>query len=122
VLLDAVTAAGGQVWAAGEAASPADGGRPLIEHLENGTWQTARLPADAGTDWTSLYGVTTSSQPGHRQQHPRWRHDHRRSALGGRHLRQRRQRTPPDRAPRHRLTGVPADRLRHDAPWRSRSV
>jgi hypothetical protein len=53
VLLDGVTAAGGQVWAVGESDSP-NGGFPLIEHDQDGRWTKARLPASAGSNWTSL--------------------------------------------------------------------
>ena len=57
VLLDAMAVtAGGQVYVAGEADSPA-GGRPLIESYANGAWQTASLPASAGSVWTNLYGL-----------------------------------------------------------------
>jgi Phosphoesterase family len=59
VLLDGIAAtADGQVWVAGEADSPAQGGRPLIESYQNGAWQTASLPASAGSIWTNLYGIT----------------------------------------------------------------
>jgi hypothetical protein len=47
------------VWVAGEADSPA-GGRPLIESYAGGTWQTASLPASAGSVWTNLWGVTVA--------------------------------------------------------------
>jgi Phosphoesterase family len=57
VLLDAVVATKHQVWVAGEADSPGPGGRPLIEHDQNGTWNRADLPASAGSDWTNLYGL-----------------------------------------------------------------
>ena len=59
VLLDGVTATrGGQVWVAGEADSPAGGGRPLIEHYIGGRWQVAKLPAlPGGANWSNLYGV-----------------------------------------------------------------
>jgi Phosphoesterase family len=57
VMLDAVTVHGSQVWAAGEADSPS-GGRPLIVYRQGGRWQTAHLPASAGSDWTDLYGLT----------------------------------------------------------------
>jgi hypothetical protein len=43
---------------AGAADSPAQGGRPLIESYQNGAWQTASLPASAGSIWTNLYGIT----------------------------------------------------------------
>ena len=61
VLLDgiAVTAAD-TVWVDGEADSPAGGGRPLIESYSGGTWQTASLPASAGSIWTNLYGITVA--------------------------------------------------------------
>jgi hypothetical protein len=59
-MFDAIAAtAGGQVYVAGEADSPA-GGRPLIETDQNGTWQTASLPASAGSIWTNLWGVTVA--------------------------------------------------------------
>jgi hypothetical protein len=57
VMLDAVTANHGQVWAAGEADSPASGGRPIIVHRRGHHWQTAHLPSSAGTNWTNLYGI-----------------------------------------------------------------
>jgi hypothetical protein len=57
VMLDGVTVAGGQVWVAGEADSPA-GGLPLIEHLVNGHWFTDHLPAlPDGSNWGNLYGM-----------------------------------------------------------------
>jgi Phosphoesterase family len=59
VLLDGIAAtADGQVWVAGEADSPTQGGRPLIESYQNGVWQAASLPASAGSIWTNLYGIT----------------------------------------------------------------
>ncbi|HEX4256752.1 MAG TPA: hypothetical protein VH089_16790, partial [Streptosporangiaceae bacterium] len=61
VMLDAVAVAGGRVWAAGEADSPAGGGQPLIEQEQHGTWTTAQLPAaPAGSNWTNLWGITVS--------------------------------------------------------------
>ncbi|MBV9094914.1 MAG: hypothetical protein JO132_13750 [Streptosporangiaceae bacterium] len=61
VMLDAVTVTPtGQVWVAGEADSPAGGGRPLIESYAGGTWQTASLPAAAGSIWTNLYGLAAA--------------------------------------------------------------
>lgn len=61
VMLDAVAVAGGRVWAAGEADSPARGGQPLIEQDQHGTWTAARLPAaPAGSNWTNLWGITVS--------------------------------------------------------------
>ena len=61
VLLDAITVtADGQVYVAGEADSPASGGRPLIESYSHGAWQTASLPASAGSKWTNLYGLTVA--------------------------------------------------------------
>jgi phosphoesterase family protein len=59
VMLDAVTARGGQVWAAGEADGPR-GGRPIVEDRLGGKWQTAHLPASAGSNWTDLYGLATA--------------------------------------------------------------
>ena len=63
VLLDGVTATGdGQVWAVGEADSPAGGGQPLIEHYAPGAgWRIASLPAipDKG-NWANLYGIATN--------------------------------------------------------------
>jgi hypothetical protein len=62
VLLDGVTAtSGGQVWAVGEADSPAGGGQPLIEHYAPGAgWQVQDLPAvPDGANWANLYGVAT---------------------------------------------------------------
>ncbi len=47
-------------WAVGEADSPARGGRPLIEYYSGGAWQTANLPASAGSDWTNLWGITVA--------------------------------------------------------------
>ena len=44
---------------AGEADSPA-GGRPLIESYTGGTWQTASLPASAGSIWTNLWSITVA--------------------------------------------------------------
>ena len=57
VMLDAVTVAHGQVWTAGEADSPASGGRPIIERLSGGHGQVVHLPASAGNNWTNLYGL-----------------------------------------------------------------
>jgi hypothetical protein len=49
VLLSGIAAtADGQVYVAGEADSPAGGGRPLIEYYAGGTWQTASVPAPGG--------------------------------------------------------------------------
>jgi hypothetical protein len=59
VLLDGITATSSDtVWVAGEADSPTAGGRPLVESHQDGTWQTASLPASAGSIWTNLYGIT----------------------------------------------------------------
>jgi hypothetical protein len=59
VLLDGITATSSDtVWVAGEADSPTAGGRPLVESRQDGTWQTASLPASAGSIWTNLYGIT----------------------------------------------------------------
>jgi len=60
VMLDAVTASHGEVWAAGEADSPASGGRPIIVRRQGGHWQTAHLPASAGNNWTNLYGIAAA--------------------------------------------------------------
>jgi hypothetical protein len=63
VLLDGITAArDGQVWAVGEADSPAGGGQPLIEHHAPGQgWQVQTLPAVPGkANWANLYGVAAS--------------------------------------------------------------
>jgi hypothetical protein len=66
VMLDGVAATAGSpplgdtVWVDGEADSPAQGGRPLIESYQDGTWQTASLPASAGSIWTNLWGITIS--------------------------------------------------------------
>ena len=60
VLLDGVTAAkDGQVWAVGEADSPAGGGQPLIEHYAPGQgWQAPTRPAVPDkSDWANLYGI-----------------------------------------------------------------
>jgi hypothetical protein len=60
VLLDGVTATSeGQVYAVGEADSPAGGGRPLIEHFAIGHgWHVEHLPAvPGGANWSNLYGV-----------------------------------------------------------------
>jgi len=60
VMFDAIAATtGDQVYVAGEADSPA-GGRPVIETDQNGIWQTASLPASAGSIWTNLWGVTVA--------------------------------------------------------------
>jgi Phosphoesterase family len=60
VMLDGIAVTGGDtVYVAGEADSPA-GGRPLIETYQDGAWQTASLPASAGSIWTSLWGITVS--------------------------------------------------------------
>jgi hypothetical protein len=48
------------VWVDGEADSPSAGGRPLIESYSGGIWQTASLPASAGSIWTNLYGITVA--------------------------------------------------------------
>lgn len=57
-----MTATGdGQVWAVGEADTPAGGGQPLIEHYVPGQgWQVQQLPAipDKG-NWANLYGIAT---------------------------------------------------------------
>jgi hypothetical protein len=51
--LQGVSVSGGQVWADGEAFSPAaSGGRALIEHLQNGHWSVANL-SGVGSVWTS---------------------------------------------------------------------
>ena len=61
VMLDGIAAtADGQVYVAGEADSPAQGGRPLIEYYSGGAWQTVVLPASAGSVWTNLWGVTVA--------------------------------------------------------------
>jgi hypothetical protein len=61
VLLSGIAAtADGQVYVAGEADSPAGGGRPLIEYYAGGTWQTASVPAPGGSAWTSLWGVAAA--------------------------------------------------------------
>jgi hypothetical protein len=63
VLLDGVTATSdGQVWAVGEADSPAGGGRPLVEHYTPGAgWQTASLPAIPDkANWANLYGIAAN--------------------------------------------------------------
>jgi hypothetical protein len=61
VLLTSIAAtSSGQAWVAGEADSPAGGGRPLIEYDASGTWQTASLPASAGSAWTNLWAVTAA--------------------------------------------------------------
>ena len=62
VLLDGVTATkDGQVWAVGEADSPA-GGEPLVEHYAPGQgWQAETLPAVPDkANWANLYGVAVS--------------------------------------------------------------
>ena len=62
LLLDGVTATrDGQVWVAGEAASPTGGGRPLIEHFVPGSgWHVQHLPTvPDGANWSNLYGVAT---------------------------------------------------------------
>jgi Phosphoesterase family len=62
VLLDGIAATpDGQAYVAGEADSPAGGGRPLIEYYTGGTWQTASVPASAGSIWTSLWGIATAA-------------------------------------------------------------
>ena len=48
------------MWVDGEADSPSAGGRPLIESYSGGIWQTASLPASAGSIWTNLYGITVA--------------------------------------------------------------
>jgi hypothetical protein len=61
VMLDAVTVDHGQVWAAGEADSPASGGRPLIERFQGGGHgQVVHLPSTAGSNWTNLYGIAAA--------------------------------------------------------------
>ena len=63
VLLDGVTGASdGQLWAVGEADSPAGGGQPLIEHYAPGSgWQAETLPAVPDkANWSNLYGVATN--------------------------------------------------------------
>jgi len=61
VMLDAVTVDHGHVWAAGEADSPASGGRPLIERLQGSSHgQVVHLPSSAGSNWTSLYGIAAA--------------------------------------------------------------
>ena len=60
VMLDAVTANHGQAWAAGEADSPASGGRPIVERLQGGHGQVMHLPSSAGSNWTNLYGIATA--------------------------------------------------------------
>src|SRR5262249_1224568 len=60
VMLDAVTVAHGQVWAAGEADSPASGGRPIIERFQGGHGQVVHLPSSAGSNWTNLYGIAAA--------------------------------------------------------------
>ncbi len=61
VMLDGVAAtANGQLYVAGEADSPSQGGRPLVEYYDGGTWQTATIPASAGSIWTNLWGITVA--------------------------------------------------------------
>jgi len=60
VMLDAVTVAQGHVWTAGEADSPATGGRPIIERLQGGHGQVVHLPSSAGNNWTNLYGIAAA--------------------------------------------------------------
>ncbi len=61
VMLDGIAATpDGQVYAAGEADSPWQGGRPLIEYYSDGTWQAATIPASAGSIWTNLWGITVA--------------------------------------------------------------
>jgi hypothetical protein len=58
--LQGVAVSGGQVWADGEAYSPAaSGGRPFIEHLQKGHWSVANL-SGVGSVWTSLYGIAVT--------------------------------------------------------------
>jgi len=62
VLLDGVTATSdGQVWAVGEADSPAGGGQPLVVHYTPGAgWQSASLPAIPDkANWANLHGIAT---------------------------------------------------------------
>jgi hypothetical protein len=57
VLLDGITVGpDGTVWVVGEADTP-QGGRPLIEYYQAGTWQTGTIPSSAGSVWTNLYAV-----------------------------------------------------------------
>jgi len=49
------------VYVAGEADSASQGGRPLIETYQDGAWQTASLPAAAGSLWTNLWGITVAA-------------------------------------------------------------
>jgi hypothetical protein len=58
VMLDAVGVnSSGEVWAAGEAVDPAQGGLPFVEHYKSGAWHIDALPASAGSTWSDLYGV-----------------------------------------------------------------
>jgi len=52
--------AGGQFWVAGEADSPAGGGRPFAARYADGTWHVASLPAVPDhSNWANLYGITS---------------------------------------------------------------
>jgi hypothetical protein len=61
VLLDGVTASGGQVWVAGEADSPTGGGQPRIYCDNHGQWSIASLPKlPDGSNWGNLYGLAVA--------------------------------------------------------------
>ncbi len=49
VMLDGVAVSRGQVWVDGESDSPS-GGRPIIEHFQNGHWSIAHLSPSVVTD------------------------------------------------------------------------
>jgi hypothetical protein len=55
--LHGVAAADGHVWAVGETDDPTHGGRPVVEQYLDGAWQVMPIPASAGSNWTSLWGV-----------------------------------------------------------------
>jgi Phosphoesterase family len=61
VLLDGVTASGGQVWVAGEADSPVGGGQPWIYYDNHGKWSVASLPKlPDGSNWGNLYSMAVA--------------------------------------------------------------
>jgi hypothetical protein len=60
VLLDGVTVQDNEAWAVGETDDPVQGARPLVEEFQGGTWTPVNL-AVAGSNWTDLWGVTSSN-------------------------------------------------------------
>jgi hypothetical protein len=60
-MLNAVAAQGQEVIAVGQVDSPSGGGRPLIEVYDGTSWSVAKVPAAAGSIWTSLWGVAATA-------------------------------------------------------------